>query len=203
MPRRWPPEDRVYWSRDPQFIQVTRDLFTRSKAGDLRYTKESLPYFVASYFMLIRPQGTVRSRPSDGGNRISSDEIRFRGFWRSSIRTRANDSRIKPRYVQVKQRVLREITVRCFFKRLRFVSFFFSRVASPFVYSIFSARMKEPVGLYMVNLAFLGGHVFTFERDRLPITLSKNRQRIDQRSRYNIFFLLIRWTLHESVNVSN
>lgn len=45
-PHRWSRKDRVYCSWNPRFIQVTRDMFGRSKSGDLRYTKESLPYFV-------------------------------------------------------------------------------------------------------------------------------------------------------------
>lgn len=45
-PHRWSRKDRVYCSRNPRFIQVTRDMFGRSKSWDLRYTKESLPYFV-------------------------------------------------------------------------------------------------------------------------------------------------------------
>lgn len=42
---RWPGKDRVYCSWNPRFIQVTQDTFGRSKNRDLRYTKESHPYF--------------------------------------------------------------------------------------------------------------------------------------------------------------
>jgi len=73
---RWPGKDRVYCSSNPRFIQVTRDTFGRSKNGDLRYTKESLSYFVAHCVPRLLDHEVLFDLP----RRVSFCEILFRGF---------------------------------------------------------------------------------------------------------------------------
>lgn len=61
---------------NPRFIQVTRDTFGRSKNWDLRYTKESPPYFVEHCIPRLLDREVLFDLP----RRISFCEISFREF---------------------------------------------------------------------------------------------------------------------------